>query len=157
MTGNVRADVLFSNLGDGDTWDHTTAYVLEFRPAGKAMPFMASFTGSCTSVELPLGIVGGPNQFVVELRADDNGSPGEVLESFVVQDVPYRVELREIQGMRDMYRHEMNCQITKDSIHERPGWTHESSTEPALDQGLVPPRRGRLLINPSFVAYSMAS
>jgi GNAT superfamily N-acetyltransferase len=36
-----------------------------------------------------------------------------------------RVELREIQGMRDIYRHEMNCQITHDSIHPRPGWTHE--------------------------------
>jgi GNAT superfamily N-acetyltransferase len=36
-----------------------------------------------------------------------------------------RVELPEIQGMRDMYRHEMNCQIMFDSIHARPGWTHE--------------------------------
>jgi GNAT superfamily N-acetyltransferase len=36
-----------------------------------------------------------------------------------------RVELREIEGMRDMYRHEMNCQIIHDSIHARPGWTHE--------------------------------
>lgn len=36
-----------------------------------------------------------------------------------------RVELEEIQGMRDMYRHEMNCQIIHDSIHTRPGWTHE--------------------------------
>jgi GNAT superfamily N-acetyltransferase len=36
-----------------------------------------------------------------------------------------RVELREIDGMRDMYRHEMNCQIIHDSIHARPGWTHE--------------------------------
>src|SRR5262245_6626142 len=36
-----------------------------------------------------------------------------------------RVELREIEGMRDMYRHEMNCQVIHDSIHVRPGWTHE--------------------------------
>jgi len=36
-----------------------------------------------------------------------------------------RVELREIERMRDMFRHEMNCQITHDSIHARPGWTHE--------------------------------
>ena len=36
-----------------------------------------------------------------------------------------RVELREIERMRDVYRHEMNCQITHDSIHARPGWTHE--------------------------------
>jgi GNAT superfamily N-acetyltransferase len=37
----------------------------------------------------------------------------------------HRVELREIERMRDMHRHEMNCQITKDSIHVRPGWAHE--------------------------------
>ena len=36
-----------------------------------------------------------------------------------------RVELREIERMRDIYRHEMNCQIMFDSIHARPGWTHE--------------------------------
>ncbi len=36
-----------------------------------------------------------------------------------------RVELRDIEGMRDIYRHEMNCQIIHDSIHMRPGWTHE--------------------------------
>jgi GNAT superfamily N-acetyltransferase len=36
-----------------------------------------------------------------------------------------RVELREIAGMRDMYRLEMSCQIIHDSIHVRAGWTHE--------------------------------
>jgi GNAT superfamily N-acetyltransferase len=36
-----------------------------------------------------------------------------------------RVELRDIEGMRDIYRHEMNCQIIHDSIHMRPGWTRE--------------------------------
>src|SRR5437588_6324611 len=37
----------------------------------------------------------------------------------------HRVELREIERMRDIYRHEMNCQIMFDSIHARRGWTHE--------------------------------
>ncbi len=37
----------------------------------------------------------------------------------------HRVELREIEGLRDIYRHEMNCQIIHDSIHRRPGWSHE--------------------------------
>jgi GNAT superfamily N-acetyltransferase len=36
-----------------------------------------------------------------------------------------RVELRDIEGMRDIYRHEMNCQIIHDSVHRRPGWSHE--------------------------------
>src|SRR5262245_50514147 len=37
----------------------------------------------------------------------------------------HRVELGEIERMRDTYRHEMNCQVIHDSIHTRPGWTHE--------------------------------
>jgi GNAT superfamily N-acetyltransferase len=36
-----------------------------------------------------------------------------------------RVELREIEGLRDIYLHEMNCQALFDSIHGRPGWSHE--------------------------------
>ena len=75
-----------------------------------------------------------------------------------------RVELREIEGMRDMYRQEMNCQIIHDSIHARSGWTHEYlltdgdakvgygsvavagpwKTEPALYEYFVLPKhRGR--------------
>lgn len=34
-------------------------------------------------------------------------------------------ELREIEPLREKYRAEMNCQIIHDSIHGRPGWTHE--------------------------------
>ncbi len=34
-------------------------------------------------------------------------------------------QLRDIEGLRDIYRHEMNCQIIHDSIHSRPGWSHE--------------------------------
>ncbi len=36
-----------------------------------------------------------------------------------------RAELRDIATMRDIYRHEMQCQIIHDSIHSRPGWTQE--------------------------------
>ena len=34
-------------------------------------------------------------------------------------------DLPTIQPLRDRFRQEMNCQITKDSIHIRPGWTRE--------------------------------
>lgn len=37
----------------------------------------------------------------------------------------HRVELQEIAKLRDIYRHEMNCQIIHDSIHARPGWSDE--------------------------------
>jgi len=36
-----------------------------------------------------------------------------------------RAELRDIEGLRDIYRQEMSCQIIHDSIHARPGWSHE--------------------------------
>ena len=39
--------------------------------------------------------------------------------------IVHRVDLHQIEGMRDMYRHEINCQVIHDSIHTRPGWTHE--------------------------------
>src|SRR5690348_14056560 len=32
-------------------------------------------------------------------------------------------ELSSIQQLRDIYRHEMHCQIMFDSLHVRPGWT----------------------------------
>jgi hypothetical protein len=36
-----------------------------------------------------------------------------------------RVDLRDIEGLRDIYRQEMSCQIIHDSIHSRPGWSKE--------------------------------
>src|SRR2546423_12724390 len=33
--------------------------------------------------------------------------------------------LQDVLRWRDLYRQEMNCQITKDSIHSRDGWTRE--------------------------------
>jgi GNAT superfamily N-acetyltransferase len=36
-----------------------------------------------------------------------------------------QVELRDIEGLRDIYRQEMSCQIIHDSIHSRPGWSRE--------------------------------
>jgi len=32
-------------------------------------------------------------------------------------------DLASISPMRDIYRHEMHCQVTHDSLHVRPGWT----------------------------------
>jgi hypothetical protein len=57
-----------------------------------------------------------------------------------------RVELRDIERMRDIYRHEMNCQIIFDSIHARPGWSHEYLTtegERKLGYGSVAVSPGR--------------
>jgi len=34
-----------------------------------------------------------------------------------------QTQLPEIAHLRDIYRHEMHCQVTHDSLHIRPGWT----------------------------------
>jgi hypothetical protein len=44
-------------------------------------------------------------------------------------------QLSEIAPLREEYRRKMDCQIIHDSIHERPGWTHEYALE--LDGLLV--------------------
>jgi hypothetical protein len=98
MAESARADVVFSNLGPDDSWDHGNAYVLRgpfgsgsSPSGGKAMPFTPDFTAVFTSVELPLGVmlIPGTNYFIVELRADNDGLPGDVIESFAFEDVPY--------------------------------------------------------------------
>jgi hypothetical protein len=55
--------------------------------------------------------------------------PGNRLPHIQQETMPmevHRVELREIERMRDMYRHEMNCQITHTirSTHDRGGLTN---------------------------------
>ena len=37
----------------------------------------------------------------------------------------HHVDLCEVEGLRDIYRAEMCCQIIHDSIHSRPGWSEE--------------------------------
>jgi hypothetical protein len=36
-----------------------------------------------------------------------------------------QVEPSDIEGLRDLYRQEMCCQVIHDSIHTRPGWSKE--------------------------------
>ena len=38
-----------------------------------------------------------------------------------------RVEVADLAKMRDVYQHEMNCQIVHDSLHARAGWTESYS------------------------------
>jgi GNAT superfamily N-acetyltransferase len=56
--------------------------------------------------------------------ATERASSSSIREEMMSLQV-HRVELREIERLRDMYRHEMHCQVLFDSIHGRPGWTHE--------------------------------
>lgn len=96
--GSIRADVVFSNLGPNDDWDHHHSYVVDGpnavgspRPYAPAMPFTPTFTSVLTSIELPLGVglVPGTNALVVGLLADADGLPGDALEWYVFEDLPF--------------------------------------------------------------------
>lgn len=42
-----------------------------------------------------------------------------------MQATALAAEIDDVLRWRDMYRHEMACQITHDSLHTRPGWSQE--------------------------------
>ena len=95
--GPSRADVLYSTLGPDDDWNHHEAYVVlgpdgigSPRPYAPAMPFMLGHHAILTSIDLPIGAgpIPGTNLFTVELRTDNAGSPGDVIESFSFSDLP---------------------------------------------------------------------
>ena len=94
----VRADVVYSTLGDGDSWDQDNCYVVLGpdavggpRPFAPAMPFTPDFTVTFTSIELPLGmgLIHGTNGLIVALCDDSDGVPGDIIEAFEFDDLPY--------------------------------------------------------------------
>lgn len=96
--GPSRADVLYSTLGSDDVWDHHQAYVVlgphgtgSPAPYAAAMPFVLDHHATLTSIDLPVGasLRPGTNLFTVALLADDDGLPGEVIESFSLADLPW--------------------------------------------------------------------
>jgi hypothetical protein len=66
---------------------------LRYRQAGFGFAIAESFTPTSnflfTSVELPMGIISGPNSFTVSLMSDTGGHPGTALESFALTGVPF--------------------------------------------------------------------
>jgi len=92
----VRADVIYSNLGPGDSFD-TVAYLV-LGPTSNlgvdidiAAPFMGSAQPTVlASAEMALGHspLSGNNELLVQLRSDVGGSPGSVLASSSVAQVP---------------------------------------------------------------------
>jgi hypothetical protein len=91
-------DVAFSTLGPEDDWDHHHAYVVigpdgvgSPRPYAPAMPFTPDFSAILTSIELPLGVglIPGTNSLAVALLDDNDGLPGDVIDWFVFEDLPF--------------------------------------------------------------------
>jgi hypothetical protein len=94
-----QADVvLYSTLGPQKSWDRHDAYVVlgpngagSPRPYAAAMPFMLDNSAVLKSIHLPIGagLIPSTNLFIVELLADNDGLPGDVIESFSFADLPF--------------------------------------------------------------------
>src|SRR6266508_2429144 len=85
-TAQVRADIIFSNFGPGDTYQDVNG------------PFIGGFTGitfdtghaftprgssfSLDGIELAANLISGPNELDVWLTSDAGGVPGIIIESW---------------------------------------------------------------------------
>jgi hypothetical protein len=86
----ARADIIFNDFGPGGTYNTSTGYTISGPTSNVGTAFTQgnAFTITPTSdfllqqVQLAVGLVSGPNEVVVTLRADAGGKPGAVLESF---------------------------------------------------------------------------
>jgi hypothetical protein len=89
----VRADVIFNNFGVGNSYNTSVAWIIgQFPGTGITWEQGDSFhvsggTFRLSTIDLALNLLIGPNAVDVHLRADDNGRPGAVLESFHLTDL----------------------------------------------------------------------
>jgi hypothetical protein len=116
-SGGVRADVIYSNLGPGDSYDIGTAWIvgLGFPIHHVAEPFrVTGKTYRLDAIEVPIGLVIGDNEFFLFLMTDENGRPGEVIEAFHIvgemgpnwaDDPPIRVESTDRPFLRQGVRY----------------------------------------------------
>jgi hypothetical protein len=89
LPGAARADLIFTNLGPGDSYDRvwgwaygTTRPATDHFVSGDA--FRAAATLVVDKVELPLWWVSDHAQIDVQLAADAGGGPGAVLDTFTL-------------------------------------------------------------------------
>jgi len=93
LSGQAQ-QVIFSNLGAGDSYDASLAYNVKGPAAFGERQYVANTfipTGSdyqLSKIELPLALVGGVDQVDVRLMTDDGGLPGTTLESFTLTGLP---------------------------------------------------------------------
>src|SRR5271157_4612032 len=86
--GQVRADIIFSDLGPGDSYKGSFGYVVDSSDA-VSTPFTPTVTSVLSEVELAMGTnFGGGNQVIVQLQNDNAGSPGSIIESYSISVLP---------------------------------------------------------------------
>ena len=93
----VAGTIMFSNLvgpanqygPDGVGIGHTPA----FPPISPsfltyATPFTSQSNFRLTMIEVPIGVVTGPNQVLAALASDAGGQPGALIETFLLTNLP---------------------------------------------------------------------
>jgi hypothetical protein len=93
---DARASIIFSDLGPGGTYDiNTGASVLgaaeTSQPVASGFAFAASATGIVQGIDIALTTTRFPgtvSNVLVALQADSAGSPGNVIESWHISDLP---------------------------------------------------------------------
>ena len=91
-----QASVIFSNLiqpgnqygPDGVGIGHTPAFITPGDYLSYGVHFVPSVTAQLTTIQAPLGVVSGPNQIQAFLMSDSGGSPGSIIESFPLANLP---------------------------------------------------------------------
>ena len=94
MLSSIHASIIFSNFGPGIMYapDGVGIGFAPGDPAGKNRSYGTGFTVTgqsyrLTDLNLPLGLISGTNAVQVAITADNAGSPGAVLESFLLTSV----------------------------------------------------------------------
>jgi hypothetical protein len=85
LAGEARADVIYSNLGPGESYDQSVG-ITESGPNAfgvrrHAIAFTANTDALFDSARLALGLHGGTNAMDLRLYTDASGRPGTVLET----------------------------------------------------------------------------
>jgi hypothetical protein len=93
-SGTAHADVLYNNFGPDDTYRLEAGWTIGLSQSGSTFvqgdPFLVSVSDyQLNSITLPLAYVSGPTQDAqVQLRADNGGLPGAVIETFQFTNLP---------------------------------------------------------------------
>ena len=81
-----HADVIFSTLGPGDTYNTSIGYTIGFSgmeyDQGNQFSFAAATPYFLDTIELAAGLVLGTNEIDVWLMSDAAGEPGAIIEAF---------------------------------------------------------------------------
>jgi hypothetical protein len=85
--GQANADIIFNDYGPGYTYNTGIGWTVSGSTSApgnfyQANEFTASVTAAVTEVDLGISLVTGTNSVTVELRTDNSGVPGSLLESY---------------------------------------------------------------------------